>query len=98
MGGHDTRNMSPKRSQPPRLPERLKWLAILVARVGPVLMWYEIGESTFLQARVARQCGDTTAARKPIADCLRELPGDQDFAPLRRQERRRMTHLWRALP
>ncbi len=33
-----------------------------------------------LQARLARQRGDTAAARKLIADCLRELPGDQNFA------------------
>jgi len=37
-------------------------------------------DRTFLQARLARQCGDTAAARKLIADCLRELPGDQNFA------------------
>jgi hypothetical protein len=34
----------------------------------------------FLQARLARQRGDTAAARTHIADCLRELPGEQDFA------------------
>jgi hypothetical protein len=37
-------------------------------------------DRTFLQAHLARQRGDTAAARKLIADCLRELPGDQDFA------------------
>lgn len=37
-------------------------------------------DRTFLQARLARQRGDTAAARKLIAGCLRELPGDQDFA------------------
>jgi hypothetical protein len=43
--------------------------------------WHCTGpERTFLHARLARQCGDTAAARKLIADCLRELPGDQDFA------------------
>jgi len=34
----------------------------------------------FLQARLARQRGDAAAARKLIRDCLRELPGEQDFA------------------
>jgi hypothetical protein len=37
-------------------------------------------ERTFLHARLARQRGDTAAARKLIWDCLRELPGHQDFA------------------
>ena len=37
-------------------------------------------DRTFLQARLAHQRGDTAAARKLIAGCLRELPGDQDFA------------------
>jgi hypothetical protein len=30
--------------------------------------------------RLARMRGDTAAAGNLIADCLRELPGDQDFA------------------
>jgi hypothetical protein len=37
-------------------------------------------ERTYLQARLARQRGDRDAARKLIQDCLRELPGHQDFA------------------
>lgn len=37
-------------------------------------------DRTFLQARLARQRGDTSAARKLSTDCLQELPGDQDFA------------------
>lgn len=37
-------------------------------------------ERTFLQARLARQRGDTAAARKLIKDCRRDLPGHQDFA------------------
>jgi hypothetical protein len=37
-------------------------------------------ERTFLQARLARQRGDSDAARKLISDCLRHLPGHQDFA------------------
>ena len=37
-------------------------------------------DRTFLQARLAGQRGDIPAARKLIADCLRELPGEQDFA------------------
>ena len=37
-------------------------------------------DRTFLQAHLARHRGDTAAARKLIAGCLRELPGDQDFA------------------
>jgi hypothetical protein len=37
-------------------------------------------DRTFLQAHLAHQRGDIAAARKLIADCLRELPGDQDFA------------------
>lgn len=37
-------------------------------------------DRTFLQARLARLHGDTAAARKLITDCLRELPGDEDFA------------------
>jgi hypothetical protein len=37
-------------------------------------------DRTFLQAHLAHQRGDTAAARKLIADCLRELPGDQNFA------------------
>ena len=37
-------------------------------------------ERTFLQARLARQRGDGDAARELISDCLRHLPGHQDFA------------------
>lgn len=37
-------------------------------------------ERTFLQALLARQRGDTAAARKLIKDCLRDLPGHQGFA------------------
>ena len=37
-------------------------------------------ERTFLHARLARQRGDTTADRKLISNCLRELPGHQGFA------------------
>jgi len=37
-------------------------------------------QRTFLQARLARQRGDTAAARKLIKDCRRDLPGLQDFA------------------
>ena len=37
-------------------------------------------ERTFLQARLARQRGDSDAARKLISDCLGHLPGHQDFA------------------
>jgi hypothetical protein len=37
-------------------------------------------ERTYLQARLARQRGDSDAARKLIHDCLRELPGHQEFA------------------
>ena len=37
-------------------------------------------ERTFLQARLARQRGETAAARKLVQGCLRDLPGHQDFA------------------
>jgi hypothetical protein len=37
-------------------------------------------ERTFLQARLARQRGDSDAARKLISGCQRHLPGHQDFA------------------
>jgi hypothetical protein len=37
-------------------------------------------ERTFLQARLAHQRADTAGARKLITDCLRDLPGHQDFA------------------
>lgn len=52
--------------------DRLDRLASHRALGGP--------DRTFLLARLARQRGDTTAAGKLIAGCLRELPGDQDFA------------------
>ena len=52
--------------------DRLGRLASHEALGGP--------DRTFLQAHLARQRGDTAAARKHITDCLRELPGDQDFA------------------
>jgi hypothetical protein len=37
-------------------------------------------DRTYLQAQLARQRGDVPAARALIADCVRELPGEQDFA------------------
>ena len=57
---------------PAEAEDRLGRLASHRALDGP--------DRTFLQARLARQRGDTAAARKLIAGCLRELPGDQDFA------------------
>jgi hypothetical protein len=36
-------------------------------------------ERTFLHARLARQQGDISTARKLVQDCLKELPGHQDF-------------------
>lgn len=32
-----------------------------------------------MRARIARLAGDLAAARKLIADCLKELPGSQEF-------------------
>lgn len=52
--------------------DRLDRLASHRALGGP--------DRTFLQARRARQRGDTAAACKLISDCRRKLPGDQDFA------------------
>jgi hypothetical protein len=37
-------------------------------------------DRTYLQAQLARQRGDIPAARTLIADCVRELTGEQDFA------------------
>jgi hypothetical protein len=36
-------------------------------------------DRTYLQAQLARQRGDIPAARKLIADCVGELPGQQEF-------------------